>query len=239
MFGETSLSFQPQLKNFHWISAWILILLTTQISMCIPYTNNHHPWGFPAESPRFFPLGTCSFLGYTELIPWSRSSFTSNSLQLFSLEFKFWLSHQNHSLGNLTGCFEIRLSGTMPSIYNYICIILIRILGSFAQPMNISLIIWLWFWWEGQKLNSSENILKELDVKWDPLHGMSSSYPQTAGNRDLFMPNCEGKCCRILLVERGGKIIWWEQWNGVLTLCGGWALLLILWWFLVKSPPGE
>ena len=35
-------------------------------------------------------------------------------------------------------------------------------------------------------------------------------------------------------MERDGNIIWWENWNGVLTSCGGWAL----WWFLVKSPPG-
>ena len=30
--------------------------------------------------------------------------------------------------------------------------------------MKISLIMWLWFWWEGQQLNSSENIRQELDV---------------------------------------------------------------------------
>ena len=43
-----------------------------------------------------------------------------------------------------------------------------RILGNTCSAnryMNIvSLIMWLWLWWEGQKLNSSEYILKELDV---------------------------------------------------------------------------
>ena len=37
-----------------------------------------------------------------------------------------------------------------------------------------------------------------------------------------------------LLLKRGSKMIWWEQWNGVLASCGGWAL----WWVFVKFPLG-
>ena len=36
-------------------------------------------------------------------------------------------------------------------------------------------------------------------------------------------------------MERDGKLIWWEQWNGVLSSCGGWAS----WWFLAKSAPWD
>ena len=35
-------------------------------------------------------------------------------------------------------------------------------------------------------------------------------------------------------VKRDGKIIWQEQWNGVLTSCGCWAL----WWFWSSPPLG-
>ena len=36
---------------------WIFFPLTTQISVCNPYTNIHNPWGFPMKSARFCPLG--------------------------------------------------------------------------------------------------------------------------------------------------------------------------------------
>ena len=56
-FGETFLSFQSQFKYFLWISTWIPVLLTTQISAWIPSTNKHNPRGFPTKSVRFCPLG--------------------------------------------------------------------------------------------------------------------------------------------------------------------------------------
>ena len=56
-FGETSLSFQPQFKNFSWISMWILVSFTTQISAWIPSTINHNPRRYSTESTRFCPLG--------------------------------------------------------------------------------------------------------------------------------------------------------------------------------------
>ena len=44
-------------KNFPWISMWILVSVTTQISTWIPSTSNNNPWGFPTECARFCPLG--------------------------------------------------------------------------------------------------------------------------------------------------------------------------------------
>ena len=49
--------------------------------------------------------------------------------------------------------------------------------------------MWLWFRWEGQKSNSSENIWKELDLN----EICRMEWAETAGKRNLVRDICEGE----------------------------------------------
>ena len=138
-------------------------------------------------------------LGLEPRLVWAHSmkqiSFTCNSFQIFSLEFNFWLSHQNHSLGNLlNGCLAIRLSGNIPSIYNYYIDQNPRQFCSANENQSDHVTVIL----VGRsEIKFQWKYLKGIGCEWDLLHGMSSNYPQTAGKRNLFMHNCEGKYCQI------------------------------------------
>ena len=56
-FGETFLSIQSQFKYFLWISTWIPVSLTTQISAWIPSTNSHQSPGIPHGIREISPAG--------------------------------------------------------------------------------------------------------------------------------------------------------------------------------------
>ena len=119
---------------------------------------------------------------------WKQISFTSNSVQTFSLEFSRWASHHNHSLGNLTGHHAITLSVTTLFIYNWEKSRLCSANDNHSPIMRRACdsdsggkVREIKFQWK---------YLKEIGCEWDLLHGMSSHYPQINEVHCSFNSNC-------------------------------------------------
>ena len=166
--------------------------------------DNPLPTSCPVEIKKFgstFLHNKCAWKGISYLQlegslspPMQQISFTSNSFQMFSLEYNFWPSHQHHS-------HMIRLIFIG---WTYLPRILINLIiidrgHSPRQPNNcktsskVSQAVIL----VGKseiKFHFQWKHLKGIGCEWDLLHGLGSNYPQTVYKRNPFMHNCEGKC---------------------------------------------
>ena len=162
-------------------------------------TNFHVLWSYNCALkgfllPAVWIEGAMNFIDLRVL--WAHSmqqiSFTSNFFQIFSLEFNF-------------SDLPTRIRVTCPSHDQTMIII------GWTKPRFLpiidevlitdSVIAWypvrfarLWLWWEAQRLNSSENVWKELDVNEIRFHSevnLELSSPVLPGCKwELSTQNC-------------------------------------------------